>query len=152
MKKIKKFESGGMAAAEEKMMRKGLDTKNLPDNVYDTIESDTHSSDRKKRLSQIENLGKKEGRELGNKRQEKAQLRSAPNALINRGVDYLKDKALDVDAKVSEKIGLDRRAAAKRGMRQGLKDEGYKAGGMVGSASKRADGCAVKGKTRGKMV
>ena len=25
-------------------------------------------------------------------------------------------------------------------------------GGMVGSASKRADGCAVKGKTRGKIV
>ena len=25
-------------------------------------------------------------------------------------------------------------------------------GGSVGSASKRADGCAVKGKTRGKMV
>lgn len=25
-------------------------------------------------------------------------------------------------------------------------------GGMISSASKRADGCAVKGKTRGKMV
>ena len=28
----------------------------------------------------------------------------------------------------------------------------YKAGGKVGSASKRADGCAVKGKTKGRMV
>jgi hypothetical protein len=28
----------------------------------------------------------------------------------------------------------------------------YKAGGSVSSASKRADGCAVKGKTKGKMV
>jgi hypothetical protein len=28
---------------------------------------------------------------------------------------------------------------------------GYKAGGSVGSASKRADGIAIKGKTRGKM-
>ena len=27
-----------------------------------------------------------------------------------------------------------------------------KKGGKVGSASKRADGCAVRGKTRGKMV
>ena len=27
-----------------------------------------------------------------------------------------------------------------------------KKGGMVSSASKRADGCAIKGKTRGKMV
>ena len=29
---------------------------------------------------------------------------------------------------------------------------GYKKGGKVGSASKRADGCAQRGKTRGKMV
>ena len=29
---------------------------------------------------------------------------------------------------------------------------GAKKGGMVGSASKRADGCAQRGKTRGKMV
>jgi hypothetical protein len=28
----------------------------------------------------------------------------------------------------------------------------YKSGGKVSSASKRADGCAIKGKTRGKMV
>ncbi len=30
--------------------------------------------------------------------------------------------------------------------------EVYKKGGKVSSASKRADGCAIKGKTRGKMV
>ncbi len=29
---------------------------------------------------------------------------------------------------------------------------GYKKGGKVSSASKRADGCATKGKTRGRMV
>ena len=28
----------------------------------------------------------------------------------------------------------------------------YKAGGKVSSASKRADGCCVKGKTKGRMV
>ena len=32
------------------------------------------------------------------------------------------------------------------------KNMGYKKGGMVSSASKRADGCAMKGKTRGRMV
>ena len=31
-------------------------------------------------------------------------------------------------------------------------EAGYAKGGMVGSASKRADGCAKRGKTRGKMV
>ena len=30
--------------------------------------------------------------------------------------------------------------------------EGMKAGGKVSSASKRADGCAVRGKTKGKIV
>lgn len=29
---------------------------------------------------------------------------------------------------------------------------GFKKGGMVSSASKRGDGCAIKGKTRGRMV
>ena len=32
------------------------------------------------------------------------------------------------------------------------KPKAYKAGGKVSSASKRADGCAVKGKTKGRMV
>ena len=30
--------------------------------------------------------------------------------------------------------------------------DAYKSGGKVSSASSRADGCAIKGKTRGKMV
>ena len=36
--------------------------------------------------------------------------------------------------------------------RKKISDMGYKAGGSVGSASKRADGCCTKGKTRGKFV
>ena len=34
----------------------------------------------------------------------------------------------------------------------GLEKIGMKKGGKVSSASKRADGCCIKGKTRGKMV
>jgi len=36
--------------------------------------------------------------------------------------------------------------------KKGGKISSYKAGGSISSASKRADGCAVKGKTRGRMV
>ena len=36
--------------------------------------------------------------------------------------------------------------------KKGGKISSYKSGGSVSSASKRADGCAVKGKTRGKIV
>jgi hypothetical protein len=35
---------------------------------------------------------------------------------------------------------------------EAYKNAGYKKGGMVSSASKRADGCAIKGKTKGRMV
>jgi len=39
------------------------------------------------------------------------------------------------------------------GMAAGMgKPMGMKKGGKVSSASKRADGCAIKGKTKGKMV
>lgn len=36
--------------------------------------------------------------------------------------------------------------------RQAIKGMGYAKGGSVGSASKRADGCAQRGKTKGTMV
>jgi hypothetical protein len=37
-------------------------------------------------------------------------------------------------------------------VRSKIKSMGYASGGKVGSASKRADGCATKGKTKGTMV
>lgn len=37
-------------------------------------------------------------------------------------------------------------------MKKGGKVSSYKSGGKVSSASKRADGCAIKGKTKGRMV
>jgi hypothetical protein len=35
---------------------------------------------------------------------------------------------------------------------EGARTTPFKSGGSVGSASKRADGCAVKGKTKGRMI
>jgi len=65
--------------------------------------------------------------------------------------------------RVMRDMNVDRAEAAKRlrnlkemeeggGMRRGGKVKRYASGGSVSSASKRADGCAVKGKTRGKFV
>ena len=51
-------------------------------------------------------------------------------------------------AEKAAKAGREAENEVKREMR-GVK---MKKGGMVGSASKRADGCATKGKTRGKIV
>jgi len=41
---------------------------------------------------------------------------------------------------------------AEKMLRAMLAAKGMKSGGKVSSASKRADGCAIKGKTKGKMV
>ena len=38
------------------------------------------------------------------------------------------------------------------GMKRGGMAKGYAKGGSVGSASKRADGCITKGRTKGRMV
>jgi hypothetical protein len=43
-------------------------------------------------------------------------------------------------------------AAGKKTQQQAQAEMGMKKGGKVSSASKRADGCAVKGKTKGRMV
>ena len=45
-----------------------------------------------------------------------------------------------------------RLAQPRPGMKKGGKVKKYASGGSVGSASKRADGCATKGKTKGKFV
>jgi hypothetical protein len=37
-------------------------------------------------------------------------------------------------------------------VKKAANSNGMKKGGMVSSASKRADGCAIKGKTKGRMV
>lgn len=58
--------------------------------------------------------------------------------------------ALDYNAKDKDKDKKD--ASIKTpGMKRGGAVKKYAKGGSVGSASKRADGCAQRGKTRGKM-
>ena len=69
---------------------------------------------------------------------------------LDKGLDNIGDKVRSV----GEFFGSNRMTsmddAAQMQARKDVK--GYAKGGKVSSASKRADGCAVKGKTRGKMV
>jgi hypothetical protein len=69
-----------------------------------------------------------------------AMLGLIPAALDYNAKDKDKDKKAAVDASVKTP-GMKRGGAVKK----------YAKGGSVGSASKRADGCAQRGKTRGKM-
>jgi hypothetical protein len=70
---------------------------------------------------------------------------------INRVVDTVTG---DAGKSQDEKIAaLEAEVAAGRKTKQQAQAEvGMKKGGKVSSASKRADGCAVKGKTRGRMI
>jgi hypothetical protein len=55
-------------------------------------------------------------------------------------------------AKVNRFLGYGGYDEAPEGKKKGGKVKAYKAGGTVSSASKRADGCCTKGKTRGRMI
>lgn len=77
--------------------------------------------------------------------------------LSDKASDYLDKKGLANPVEViNEALGGETREESKKRREESKqpKPEPVKkrAGGMVSSASKRADGCAVKGKTKGRMV
>lgn len=62
---------------------------------------------------------------------------------------------VDADNPISRKefLSMEKEALTKEKNAQVQRESGsFKKGGSVSSASKRADGCATKGKTRGRMV
>lgn len=57
------------------------------------------------------------------------------------------------DAAYTKSLTKTEYASEKKDPRDAVRGQkGYAAGGSVGSASKRADGCATKGKTKGTMI
>jgi hypothetical protein len=89
----------------------------------------------------------------------------AGNAIYNQIENRADDKRIAAEQAAADKKTADmkeKKAAAEKakyisaarvpsaGMEGGYK--GYAKGGKVSSASKRADGCAIKGKTKGRMV
>ena len=119
------------------------------------FDQDSKDSVLSERVKREEEAGRYIGREQGRQRQEDATrlggVLGTPAAYVKRAGQYIGDKLTDADAYLAEKVGMKQRAANLRGERKGLQEEGYKKGGSVSSASKRADGIATKGKTRGKM-
>ena len=60
--------------------------------------------------------------------------------------------ALDIENMRKDKLVKDEYEAGEKARKENMGKIGYKSGGSVGSASKRADGCAQRGKTKGRMV
>ena len=57
------------------------------------------------------------------------------------------------DAAYTKSLTKTEYAPEKKDARDAVRGQkGYATGGSVGSASKRADGCATKGKTKGKFI
>jgi hypothetical protein len=77
--------------------------------------------------------------------------------LSDKASDYLDKKGLANPAEVlNEAFGGETREESKKRREEAKQPTPAPVkkakGGMVGSASKRADGCATKGKTKGRMV
>jgi len=72
---------------------------------------------------------------------------------LKRGAQYMKDKILGTaEQNAAGQAMLDKQARQGSGLAKALGGKGMKKGGKVSSASKRADGCCVKGKTKGKYL
>ena len=67
-------------------------------------------------------------------------------APLQEAFDKHEKKKAEAKAKAKEELDTYRREAPT------MHEMKMKSGGMVSSASKRADGCAIKGKTKGRMV
>jgi len=90
---------------------------------------------------------------------DKGMLGIAPRMVANRAQekDASKERAAMEQAKEAEamkKQEMANKARRSRPQQAGTEGgyKGYAKGGKVSSASKRADGCAIKGKTKGRMV
>jgi hypothetical protein len=70
--------------------------------------------------------------------------------IVENQKKYNEDKKEQDKKRIQEKMEKDEPTGS--GKESLSKERSYKAGGKVSSASSRADGCAVKGKTKGRMV
>jgi hypothetical protein len=62
------------------------------------------------------------------------------------------DMALELENKRKDKLVKDEYEGGEKARKKNMGEIGFKSGGSVGSASKRADGCAQRGKTKGRMI
>jgi hypothetical protein len=83
----------------------------------------------------------------------KSSMESNEDKQRQKGREERTEKAKDVSKAATIRIGSGGGGGGgiytKSGKYEPLK---YSEGGMISSASKRADGCAIKGKTKGKIV
>jgi hypothetical protein len=112
-------------------------------NMENEIENARRDAFVKKEYEEYEKQLKKEREE------NEASRKAVREGLLEFGLKLLPSKppVKEREKSAAESIGK----AALESLKKS-KESGMKAGGKVSSASARADGCAIRGKTRGKMV
>lgn len=168
------FRTPRQKAAVEKMLKNKKGTL-YPGDVEDVLEKEGDYDlyeDSGKPFSDISRSGRRmtaaeaAGREVGTKEYKRIKrvqdAASQPVRALRKVADYVGEKYGDVRDSVRSALSGDPESAEFRRGQQAIREGmlGYKKGGKVkakggavkSSASKRADGCAVRGKTKGRMV
>ena len=100
----------------------------------------------------MENISPKDLEEAKKYTQERKAYKDASKIGPDRGVGDVTHIFTPMIEKMQAERAANKTAAADRASRVNEMGDTYKKGGKVSSASSRADGCAVKGKTRGTMI
>ena len=135
-KKMKRYEGGGEVEFETKMGR----NENIGDDVRERAMAAMAAREAGE-TEKPEPKAKPKAKAEAPKREKANPTYTAPPKMA----------AADRVKKEREKSAL--KKSSSRSESYGISDMvGAKKGGLMSSASKRADGCAVKGKTKGRMV
>jgi hypothetical protein len=142
----KTFMFGGKKYTTELAKPSAKSTKNEGQSTQDMDLLEAAKTAARRRDERTKDMQEQDAKAAARRAQEMAEQRKKDTSPKPTG------KFLNTGYKEFERIrqeGRERRAAAKENERK----QGMKSGGMVkSSVSKRADGCAVRGKTRGRIV
>ena len=151
--KKKKFDSGGVIPSEDlELLRKAFKRFKQPPGRYDSIRPEGFEQDIKDEKSNAVNLGLRGAGKVATN----AALAIPAAGMLTDTDEMARGAKMMRGALNKYQNASERQDAADREMDAQLRRETrgveYKKGGSVSSASKRADGCAQRGKTRGMIV
>jgi hypothetical protein len=117
----------------------------LPQDLIDRIARQENEADRELFMTPLR-AGVKAGKAVGEKVKEDLTGGAYTGSRLNMPSNTRLGKLSAGDTALLNK------SDASKDKERFMRGMGFKAGGKVSSASKRADGCAIRGKTKGKMV
>ena len=127
-------------------MKKYAEGGELPQAMVDRMKRKENEEDRELIMGPVR-AGVKAGKAVAEKLKKDLTGGAATGARLNMPSNTRLGKLSAADTRL-----LNKTDAMKKNPYENERESGYKKGGIVGSASKRADGCAVRGKTKGRMV